>query len=174
MAKTFAGLVFFGAVLAGLFHGCSDASVRCLGHASACEGRSSSQCLEGCSLRTGCLGDAIVCGEIDDTVLCAQTPGCEVRASCEGERADGESPACADLATTPCRNTPGCQYVVACIGSGSSCEELDEDTCNLYPQCGFESECGGRASDCGDVSTVEQCRLVPGCYLADTDPSIVP
>jgi hypothetical protein len=69
---------------------------------------------------------------------------------------------------------PGCQFAVTCVGEGAGCEDLDEDTCGLYPECGFRSECTGRADDCGDVSTVEQCRLVPGCFPADTDPSIVP
>jgi hypothetical protein len=173
MAKTYACLFFFGAVLVGLFHGCSDASIRCLGHASDCEGRLPSQCIEGCSLRTGCLGGDVVCAEINENALCEQTPGCELRGRCEGERADGETPACGQLAATPCRSTAGCQYVVSCVGPGTSCEDLEQDVCGLY-QCAFDSACGGRADDCGDVTTVEQCRQVPGCYPADTDPAIVP
>jgi hypothetical protein len=174
MAKTFARVVFFGAVFVGLFYGCSDASVRCLGRASSCEGRLASQCIEGCSLKTGCLGDDIVCGEITEGALCDQTPGCERQGSCEGVRQDGETPTCEELAATPCRSTPGCQYVVSCVGPGTPCGELDQDTCELYPECKYQSQCSGSADSCGDVGTVEQCRQVPGCYPADTDPSIIP
>ena len=174
MAKTYAKLVFFGAMLLGIFHGCSDASVRCLGHPGPCAGRSSEQCIEGCSLRTGCLGDDIVCEEITEDALCQQTPGCELLANCDGVREDGGSPVCSLLAAAECRQTAGCQYNVSCTGRGSACADLDSDICELYPQCGFQSQCVGNADSCGDVTNIEQCRQVPGCYPADTDPAIVP
>jgi hypothetical protein len=174
MAKTYAKLVFFGAMLLGLFHGCSDASTRCLGHPSACEGRSQSQCIEGCSLRTGCLGDPIVCEQITEDALCQQTPGCELLANCDGVPDDDGAPACNTLQAAQCRQTPGCQYNVSCTGGVTSCEDLDSDTCGLYPQCGIQTRCVGRADSCADVTNIEQCSAVPGCYPADTDPAIVP
>jgi hypothetical protein len=161
-------------MLLGLFHGCSDASIQCLGHPSPCQGRTAEQCIEGCSLRTGCFGDDIVCEDITEDALCQQTPGCELLANCDGIRDDGAGPACELLAAPQCRTTPGCQYNVSCTGGVTSCEALDRDTCPLYPQCGFQSQCTGSADSCGDVTNVDQCRQVPGCYPADTDPAIVP
>lgn len=172
MAKTFPRLALLAALLLSAFQGCSDADVRCLGRPVECSRRSANDCIGGCSVRTGCLGEAITCDTISDNDICQQTPGCELRGSCEGLRTDGGEPACEDLPPRRCQMTDGCVYSVACVGGGTTCDALDDDLCGLYPQCAFQSQCTGQADACGDLDSVDECRIVPGCYPADTDPSV--
>jgi hypothetical protein len=167
MKNMYARLVFLGATLAAFGHGCSDASVRCLGTPSECANRSADDCVSGCSLRRGCLGERVQCDTISNNLLCEQPPGCGLRGTCEGEAS------CTQLSASQCRMTAGCQYVVGCVGDGTPCESLEEDLCGLYPQCAFESQCYGKAQACDEVDSYDQCQQVPGCYLADTDPSVV-
>jgi hypothetical protein len=162
---------FLFLALAGLplAHGCSDSSIECLGTAVACSNRDTGECNHGCRLRTGCVGDLIVSCEslTDNPNLCLQTSGCRYVGSCDG--AEG----CRDLDYAACPMMEGCMQVRRCIGDGVRCNSLDESQCELYSQCTLGNECLGSATQCDELDSSSACLDVPGCFTADTKPSVV-
>jgi hypothetical protein len=168
MTKYCFRLLFLAAAGLPLAHGCSDSSLECLGSAVACANRDASECNHGCQLRTGCVGDLIVSCEslADNPPLCLQI-GCRYVGSCDG--AEG----CADLKYDQCGMTVGCMQVRRCIGEGVRCDSLEDSQCELYSQCTLGSECLGSATKCSDLDSASACLDVPGCYAADTKPSVV-
>jgi hypothetical protein len=168
MTKYCFRLFFLAAAGLPLAHGCSDSSLECLGSAVACDNRDANECNHGCQLRTGCVGDAVItCDSLTDNPnLCLQT-GCRYVGSCDG--ADG----CQDLKYEECGMTQGCMQVRRCIGAGVRCGTLEESQCELYSQCTRGSECIGTATKCSDLDSSSACLDVPGCYPADTKPSVV-
>lgn len=168
MTKTLLSLLFVAAAAAPLVHGCGDSSVECLGTPVACENRELDDCNGGCRVFEGCLGGTITCESLTDVPnICFQTPGCRYVGSCEG--AEG----CADLDFDDCGSTPGCVEVRRCYGGSLTCASLERDLCELYPECRLGEECGGAAFPCNDLSSTAQCLDVPGCFPADTEPSVV-
>jgi hypothetical protein len=149
-------------------HGCSDSSVECLGTAVACENRDLGECVAGCRVREGCIGNTVDCASLtDEPNLCVQTAGCRYLGSCDG--ADG----CEDLSYDECPGTAGCVQVRRCGGAGVRCSELEDSLCELYPQCARGSECIGTPTACEDLGSTGACYSVPGCVPADTTPAVV-
>jgi hypothetical protein len=169
MTKYCIRLVFFAAAALSLVHGCSDGSLECLGAAVACSDRDVNTCNHGCRVQTGCLGEQpVTCESLTDNPnLCLQTEGCRYVGSCDGE------PECAALDFEACGNTAGCTQVRRCYGDGTRCGDLEESQCELYAQCTRGSRCVGSADSCGDLESAGACLDVPGCYSADTKPSVV-
>jgi len=161
-------LLFLAAAGLPLAHGCSDSSLECLGTAVACSNREPSECSHGCQLRTGCVGELIVsCDSLtDNPELCLQT-GCRYVGTCDG--ADG----CESLGYGACATREDCKQVRRCIGDGVRCNSLDESQCELYSQCTLGNECLGSATQCNDLDSSSACLDVPGCFPADTTPSVV-
>ena len=116
----------------------------------------------------GCVGDLPVTCEslIDNPDLCLQT-GCRYVGSCDG--ADG----CDKLPYAQCGMTEGCMQVRRCIGDSVSCDSFGDTQCELYAQCTLGTECHGSATKCSDLDSSSSCLDVPGCYPADTKPSVV-
>lgn len=168
MIKLCLSVTLFALAALPLAHGCGDSSVECLGSAVACENREVSACDAGCRVQSGCLGDAVACETLtDNPTLCLQTPGCRYVGSCEG--AEG----CSRLEFEVCGQTEGCLQVRRCYGDGTRCEDLEDSLCELYPECALTQRCTGSAISCGDLDTESQCLSVPGCFPADTTPSVV-
>jgi hypothetical protein len=168
MTKHCFRLLFLAAAGLPLAHGCSDSSLECLGSAVACSSRDLSECNHGCHVRSGCVGNtAITCESLTDKPdLCLQR-GCRYVGSCDG--AEG----CGQLKYDACGMTAGCMQVRRCIGDDVPCSDLEESQCELYSQCTRGSECIGSATDCSDLDSSSACLAVPGCYPADTKPSVV-
>ena len=168
MTKTLLGLLLVAAAAAPLVHGCGDSSIECLGAPVACENRELEDCNGGCRVSEGCLGGTITCDSLTDVpTICLQTPGCRYVGSCEG--ADG----CEELDFDACGGTPGCVVVRRCFGGSLTCASLERDLCELYAECRLGEECGGSAAPCNDLESTAQCLNVPGCFTADTEPSVV-
>jgi len=169
MTKYCFRFLFLAAAGLPLAHGCGDSSLECLGSAVACANRDASECNHGCQLRTGCVGDLTVSCEslTDNPNLCLQTTGCRYVGSCDGA---GD---CQNLKYEQCGMTEGCVQVRRCIGSGVRCEDLEQSQCELYSQCALGNECLGSATQCSDLDSSSACLGVPGCYPADTKPSVV-
>jgi len=167
MIKTCLRLLFLGAIALPFAHGCSDSPVVCLGTSVACANRDLSECNAGCQVAQGCFGDDVTCDSLtDDPMLCLQT-GCRYIGTCEGEAG------CATLSFETCGTTAGCVQVRRCYGSNVRCASLEESQCELYPECALGSRCQGSAASCDEVSTTSACLDVPGCFPADTTPSVV-
>jgi len=168
MTKTCLRLFFLATAALTLAHGCSDDSIECLGSAVSCELRDPSECDHGCRLNQGCFGETpVTCESLtSDPTLCLQT-GCRYVGSCEG--AEG----CPSLRFDVCGITEGCQQVRRCDGDGITCDRLEDSQCELYAQCELGSRCEGSSTVCGDLDSSKECLEVPGCYPADTTPSVV-
>jgi len=54
-----------------------------------------------------------------------------------------------------------------------SCDSFGDTQCELYAQCTLGTECRGSATKCSDLDSSSSCLDVPGCYPADTKPSVV-
>lgn len=168
MTKTFLGLLLLAVAAAPLAHGCGDSSLECLGTPVACENRTLDDCNGGCRTYEGCLGGTISCESLTNVPnVCVQTQGCRYVGSCEG--GDG----CEELGFEACGTAPGCQQVRRCIGGTLSCADLEDDLCELYPECQLGRECRGSAAACNDLASSAECLEVPGCFAADTEPSVV-
>jgi hypothetical protein len=170
MTKYCIRLAFLAAAAFSLIHGCSDGSLECLGNAVACGDRDVDTCNHGCEVESGCLGDSeITCDSLTNNPdLCLQTPGCRYVGSCDG------GPGCNQIADfAQCGTTPGCTQVRRCFGGSISCDSLDDSQCELYSQCVLGSRCVGSADSCGNLESAGSCLDVPGCYSADTKPSVV-
>jgi hypothetical protein len=149
--------------------GCGDGSVECLGTAVACSNRDASECKHGCELRSGCVGDVpVTCDSLTDNPnVCVQTKGCRYVGTCDG------AANCKNLKYDECGMTEGCMQVRRCIGDDFDCNRLEDSQCELYPQCKLGQQCVGSATSCGDLDSQNACIEVPGCYAADTKPSVV-
>lgn len=168
MTKTCLRLLFLALSAASLAHGCGDSSIECLGTPVACENRELSQCTAGCRSFAGCLGDSVACESLTSRPsVCLQTEGCRYVGSCEG------GAGCEALDFGTCANTAGCVQVRRCYGGSVSCAKLEDSQCELYPECRLGEECRGTAKDCSDLSSTASCLDVPGCFSADTEPSVV-
>ena len=169
MTKTCLRLFFLAAAALPLAHGCSDDSIECLGSAVSCDLRDASECDHGCRLNEGCFGDSpVTCDSLtDEPNLCLQTPGCRYVGTCEG------AANCPPLNFEVCAITEGCQQVRRCSGEGVTCDRLEDSQCELYAQCELGSRCEGSATSCGELDSSKSCLDVPGCYPADTTPSVV-
>jgi hypothetical protein len=168
MTKTCLRLLFFAAAALPIVHGCSDSSIACLGTPVACENRDLNACNGGCEVISGCLGDVVSCESLTDRpTLCVQTGDCRYVGSCEG--AEG----CEAFTFDACATAPGCVQVRRCFGTEVSCSSLEDSQCELHPQCSLGRECGGSASSCSDLDSTAACLDSPGCFSADTEPSVV-
>ncbi len=167
MHKTFPSFTLLAALFSLL--GCASGEELCLGDAVACELRTADQCDSGCSLTRGCVGGAISCESLTDEgpQLCNQTSGCTWSGLCEGVEG------CRQRSYDECEAMEGCNQVRFCFGDGTRCEALEDSQCGLYPQCGNESVCQGAAMACEDIGSRPQCARVPGCFPAETTPSVV-
>ena len=168
MTKTCLRLLFLAALAAPLAHGCSDSSLECLGQPVACENREISSCTHGCRVTSGCVGGEITCESLTDRpMLCVQTGNCRYLGSCQGRAG------CENVDYETCAETPGCEQVARCAGDTVTCSSLEESQCELHPQCRLGQECGGEPDECGELSSGTECSAVPGCFPADTEPSVV-
>lgn len=168
MTKTFVTMIVLALAAVPLVHGCGDSSIECLGTPVACENRELAACNGGCRVHEGCLGGTITCDSLTDVPnICLQTPGCRYVGSCEG--AEG----CEDNDFDSCGTAPGCVQVRRCFGGSLTCAGLDRDLCELYPECRLGEECRGSAASCADLASTAVCQDVPGCFVADTEPSVV-
>jgi hypothetical protein len=168
MTKICVRLLFLAAIALPLAHGCSDGTLECLGTPVACENRELATCTDGCSVYSGCLGSTVTCESLTDRPqLCVQTGDCRFVGTCEGREG------CAAVPYDACAETPGCVQVRSCIGGSVSCGDLEDSQCELHPQCRLGDECRGSADGCGELSSSTECAAVPGCYPADTKPSVV-
>jgi hypothetical protein len=169
MTKTCLRLLFFAAAAWPLVHGCSDSSIECLGTPVACDHRDLGECNGGgCEVHAGCLGESVTCDSLTDRPnLCLQTGDCRYVGSCAGEAG------CSQVAFDVCADTPGCVQVRRCYGGSVTCGSLADSQCELYPQCQLGQECRGSATDCGDLDSRVSCLQAPGCFSADTEPSVV-
>ena len=168
MTKTCLRLLFLAALAAPLAHGCGDSALECLGQPVACESREIAQCTNGCHVFSGCVGDTVTCESLTDRpMLCVQTGDCRYLGSCQGRAG------CENVSYADCAETPGCEQVARCAGGSVECSSLDEDQCNLYDQCRFGEQCQGDADDCDSLDSTGACSAVPGCFPADTQPSVV-
>lgn len=163
-----ARLLFLAATALPLAHGCGDSSLECLGTPVACENRELGACTDGCSVFSGCIGGTLTCDSLTDRPeLCVQTEGCRYVGTCEGRAG------CENVTFDVCGETPGCVEVRRCFGGSVECGDMEESQCELYPECHLGQECRGTADDCGDLGSGAQCSRVPGCFVADTEPSVV-
>jgi hypothetical protein len=168
MTKTCLRLLFLALAAVPLAHGCGDSSIECLGTPVACQNRELADCNAGCRSYQGCLGGTITCDLLtSDSTLCRQTGDCRFVGSCEG--AEG----CGSIDFDVCTDTPGCVEVRRCSGTSVTCASLGDDQCELYPQCRLDAECRGSAAPCNDLASRTACSDVPGCFPADTEPSVV-
>jgi hypothetical protein len=169
MKKLCLRLSVLAATAVSLVHGCSDSSFECLGAPVACENREIDQCNSGCRIFSGCVGaDPITCESLTDRpMLCVQTGGCQLLGSCTGRAG------CENVAYDPCGETPGCQQVARCDGDDISCDSLEESQCELHSQCRLGEQCRGEADSCGSIDSSSACSAAPGCFPADTKPSVV-
>jgi hypothetical protein len=170
MKKICVRLSFLAATAVAVVHGCSDSSFECLGSPVSCENREIDQCNSGCRVFTGCVGvDSITCESLTDRpMLCVQTPGCEYLGSCIGRAG------CENVEYDACGETPGCQQVARCGGDDAiECDSLEESQCELHPQCRLGQRCEGDADDCGSLDSSSECSAAPGCFPADTKPSVI-
>jgi hypothetical protein len=149
--------------------GCGDSSIECLGTAVACSNRDPGECKHGCELRSGCVGDVpVTCDSLtDEPNICVQTKGCRYVGTCDG------AANCKQLTYAECGMTEGCMQVRRCIGDDFDCNRLEDSQCELYSQCKLGSQCVGSATQCNDLDSQSACIAVPGCYPADTKPSVV-
>jgi hypothetical protein len=168
MTKICLRLSFLAALAMPLAHGCGDSSLECLGTPVACENRELAQCTDGCSVRSGCVGTEVTCDSLTDRpMLCVQTGGCRYLGSCTGRAG------CENVEYEACGETPGCNQVARCAGEGVSCTDLESSQCELHPQCRLGEECSGSADACDELGSSSECSSVPGCFPADTSPSVV-
>jgi hypothetical protein len=168
MTKICLRLLFLAASAVPLAHGCSDSSLECLGSPVACENREVDQCTNGCRIFSGCVGSTVTCESLTDRPqLCVQTGDCRYVGSCEGRAG------CENVDYDTCGETPGCQQVARCIGGSVTCESLDESQCELHSQCRLGEQCQGDADDCTGIGSLSECSAVPGCFPADTRPTVV-
>lgn len=168
MTKTCLRLTFLAALAVPLAHGCGDSSLECLGTPVRCENREIAQCTQGCRVFSGCVGDTVTCESLTDRpTLCVQTGDCRYVGSCRGR--DG----CENVDYETCGETPGCEQVARCSGGTISCASLEESQCELHPQCRLGQECRGDADACDELVSSSECSAVPGCFPADTTPSVV-
>jgi hypothetical protein len=166
MTKTYLRLLLLAVAAVPLAHGCGDSSIECLGSPVACENREVADCNAGCGAFEGCLGGSISCDSLTaDPILCLQT-GCRYVGTCEGREG------CGSIEFESCADTPGCEEVRRCYGTTVTCASLGDDQCELYPQCRLGQECRGTAAPCNDLSSPRSCLEVPGCFPADTEPSV--
>ena len=168
MTKIYVCLSLLAALAVPLANGCGENSLECLGTPVACENRELATCTDGCSVFSGCLGSTITCESLTDRPqLCVQTGDCRYVGSCEGRAG------CENVGYDACAETPGCVQVERCYGGSVSCGELEDSQCELHPQCRLGQECRGEADSCGSLSSSSECAAVPGCYPAETKPSVV-
>jgi len=168
MTKTCLRLLFLAALAAPLAHGCGDSSLECLGQPVACENREVGQCTNGCRVFSGCVGDTVSCESLTDRpMLCIQTGSCRYVGSCQGR------PGCENVDYETCGETPGCEQVARCTGGSVTCSSLEESQCELHPQCRLGEACQGDADECRELTSGSACSSVPGCFPADTEPSVV-
>jgi hypothetical protein len=170
MKKICLSLLFLAAAAVPLIHGCSDSTFECLGTPVVCENREINQCNNGCRVFSGCIGaDSITCESLSDRpMLCIQTGNCRYVGSCEGRAG------CENVEYTACGETPGCTQVPRCSGSSVvACSSLEESQCELHPQCRLGEQCQGSADSCGGIGSDSECSATPGCFSADTKPSVV-
>jgi hypothetical protein len=168
MTKTCLRLLFLAALAAPLAHGCGDSSFECLGQPVACENREIAQCTHGCSVFEGCVGGAVTCESLTDRPeLCVQTGPCRYVGSCQGRAG------CENVDYQECGETPGCEQVARCTGGSVSCGSLEDSQCELHPQCRLGEACQGDADSCDEVRSSGACASVPGCFPADTEPSVI-
>jgi hypothetical protein len=167
-------LSLLAAAAVSLVHGCSDSSFLCLGTPVACENREIDQCRSGCRVFSGCLGtEPVTCESLTDRpMVCVQTGECEYLGSCTGRAG------CENVEYEACGETPGCQQVARCGVRGDAapfvtCDSLEESQCELHPQCRLGQQCEGEPDDCGSLDSGSQCSATPGCFPADTQPSVV-
>jgi hypothetical protein len=120
-------------------------------------------------VESGCIGDAPVsCPSLtDNPTLCRQTPGCDYLGTCDGEEG------CRRYGYDECAEHAECNQVRRCDGAGVACGNLEQSQCELYPQCRLGSRCEGTATRCSSLDSASACQQVPGCYPADTEPSVV-
>jgi hypothetical protein len=168
MTKICVRLLFLAASAVTLIHGCGESSLECLGTPVACENRGVAECTDGCSVFSGCVGDTVTCESLTDRpMLCVQTGDCRYVGSCQGRAG------CENVEYELCGETPGCEQVARCSGGSVSCESLDDSQCELHPQCLLGQQCRGNADSCRELDSSSECSAVPGCFLADTEPSVV-
>lgn len=168
MTKICLRLSFLAVLALPLAHGCGESSLECLGTPVACENRELAQCTDGCSVNSGCVGTEVTCESLTDRpTLCVQTGGCRYLGSCTGRVG------CENVEYEACGMTPGCQQVARCAGDGVQCGDLEDSQCELHPQCRLGEECRGTADACDSLGSSSECSAVPGCFPADTQPSVV-
>jgi hypothetical protein len=168
MTKNCLRLLFLGALALPLAYSCGDSPLECLGAAVACGDRDLVDCNAGCELSEGCFGNDITCDSLtSNPTLCLQTNGCRYVGTCEGPAG------CEERSYSDCVNGPGCLQVERCYGGSVSCNSLEDSQCELYAECALSQRCQGSATTCNELDSTSACIDVPGCYPADTTPSVV-